>query len=141
MGCAGAGAFTGAISLAVRGDTPRKGFIMAAAGITFSLALLIFSFSETIWLSYAMLFFIGFGAINMIATANSLIQLSVPDELRGRVMSCFTTMFLGMAPLGNFAVGSLAYYTGTQNALLTSAGLCLSGTMVILWKKPEIFRL
>ncbi|GBD95358.1 putative bacilysin exporter BacE [bacterium BMS3Abin06] len=141
MGCAGAGAFTGAIGLAARGDTPKKGFVMAAAAIIFSLALLIFSISETIRLSYAMLFFVGFGAINMIATANSLLQLSVPDELRGRVMSSFTTMFLGMAPIGNFAVGSLAHYTGTQNALLTSAGLCLSGTMLILWKKPEIFKL
>ena len=141
MGSAGAGAFTGAIGLAVKGDTSRKGVVMAAAGITFSTALLVFSYSETAWLSYAMLFLVGLGAINMIATANSLIQLSVPDELRGRVMSCFTTMFLGMAPIGNFAVGSLAHFTGAQNALLASAGLCLSGTLLILWKKPEIFKL
>lgn len=141
MGCAGAGAFAGATGLALKGNISRKGVVMAAAGITFSVALLIFSFSKSIWLSYAMLFFVGFGAINMIATANSLLQLMVPDELRGRVMSSFTTMFLGMAPLGNFAVGSLAHYVGTQNALLTSATLCLSGTLVILWIKPEIFRM
>ncbi len=126
MGCAGAGALTGAIGLALKGNTSKKGMVMAAAGITFSVALLIFSFSETVWLSYAMLFFVGLGAINQIATANNLIQLTVPDELRGRVMSSFTIMFLGMAPLGNFTVGSLAHYVGTQNALLTSASFCLA---------------
>jgi MFS family permease len=141
MGCGGAGSLVGAIGLAVKGNTSKKGIIMAVAGVTFSVALLIFSLSQTAWISYAMLFLIGFGAINQIATANSLLQLTVPDKLRGRIMSSFTTMFLGMAPLGNFTVGSLAHYIGTQNALLTSAGLCLSGTLIILWLKPKIFKL
>ncbi len=56
-------------------------------------------------------------------------------------MSSFTTMFLGMTPLGNFTVGSLAHYVGTQNALMTSAGFCLAGTLIILWKKPEILKM
>jgi MFS family permease len=141
MGCAGAGAFTGAVGLAIKGDTARKGIVMAVAGIIFSTALLIFSFSTSVWLSYTMLFLVGFGAINQIATANSLLQLNVPNELRGRVMSSFTTMFLGMTPLGNFAVGSLAHYVGTQNALMTSAGFCLAGTAIVLWKKPEILKM
>lgn len=141
MGCAGAGALTGAIILTLTGNTARKGIVMATSGILFSIALLIFSFSETLWLSYTMLFFVGLGAINQLATANSILQLLVPDELRGRVMSAFTTVFLGMSPLGNFTVGILAHYTGTQMALLTSAGLCLIGTLLVLWIKPEIIRL
>ena len=110
MGSAGAGAFSGAVGLAVKGNTSKKGLIMALAGITFSAALLVFSVSRISWLSYAMLFLAGFGAINMIATANSILQLSVPDALRGRVMGSFTTMFLGMSPLGHLSVGSLAHY-------------------------------
>ncbi len=141
MGCAGAGAFTGAVGLAIKGDTARKGIVMGAAGILFSSALFVFSLSTTVWLSYTMLFLVGLGAINQIATANSLLQLNVPNELRGRVMSSFTTMFLGMTPLGNFTVGSLAHYVGTQNALMTSAGFCLAGTLIILWKKPEILKM
>ena len=50
MGFGGAGAFTGAISLALRGDSAKQGTIIAVSGITFSIALLIFSMSETIWL-------------------------------------------------------------------------------------------
>lgn len=141
MGFAGAGAFTGAVTLAIRGDSSRKGMLMVGAAVTFSSALLIFSVSSTVWLSYAMLFSVGVGAINQVATANSLLQLSVPDGLRGRVMSAFTTMFLGMAPIGNFLVGSLAHFIGTQKALLTASSLCLLGTIVIVWKKPEILKM
>ncbi len=135
MGFAGAGAFTGAVSLALRSDELKSDLTVAVSGIVFSIALLVFSMSETVWISYAMLFLAGVGAINQIATANNLIQLSVPDELRGRVMSAFTTMFLGMAPLGNLAVGSLAHFTGTRNALTVSACFCLLGMLLMLLKK------
>jgi MFS family permease len=141
MGFAGAGAFTGAVLLAFRGDNAKKGQTMAAAGITFSIALMIFALSRNIWTSYAMLYLMGLGAISQIATANSLIQITVPDSLRGRVMSSFTTMFLGMAPLGNLALGTLAHYTNTQTALATGAGLCLLGTLMALWKKPVLLKM
>ncbi|MDH4028695.1 MAG: MFS transporter [Nitrospirota bacterium] len=141
MGCAGAGAFLGSAGLALRGDSSRKGLLMAVAGTVFSIALLVFSISKTVWLSYLMIFFLGLGAINHIATANSILQLSVPDELRGRVMSAFATTFLGMAPLGNFTVGSLAHYLGTQTALMISAIFCLAGTMLVLIIRPRIFKL
>ncbi|MEK7238088.1 MAG: MFS transporter [Nitrospirota bacterium] len=140
MSCAGAGAFIGAISLAIRGDFAKKGIFLAASGIIFSLALLIFSLSTTAYLSYLMLFLVGWGAISQVAIANSLLQLTVPHELRGRVMSSFTLVFLGMATIGNFAVGSLAAYVETQAALGISAKFCLLGTILLLWKKPEILR-
>jgi hypothetical protein len=79
-----------------------------------------------------MLLLVGWGAVTQIATANSLLQITVPDSLRGRVMSSFTTVFLGMASLGNLAVGSLAYYLGTSTALMISAGLCLFVSILIL---------
>ncbi|MBI4697345.1 MAG: MFS transporter [Nitrospirae bacterium] len=141
MGCAGAGAFTGAVSLAIRGDFEKKGVLLAISGIVFSCALLIFSFSSAAWLSYLMLFLIGWGAISQVATANSLLQLTVPDNLRGRVMSSFTLVFLGMTTIGNFVVGSLASYLDTKTALGISAKFCLLGTIWLFWKKPEILKL
>jgi len=138
MGVAGAGALLGAISLAIRGELKRKGRLLAISSAIFSIALLIFSFSTAIWLSYPMLFLIGWSAISQIATANSLLQLIAPDDLRGRIMSSFTLVFLGMATIGNFAIGTLASYTGTQAALGTGAICCLLGTLWLLWRKPEI---
>lgn len=141
MSFAGAGAFIGAISIAIRGDFAKKGIFLAVSGIIFSLALFIFSLSTTTYLSYLMLFLVGWGAISQVAIANSLLQLTVPHELRGRVMSSFTLVFLGMATIGNFAVGSLAAYVETQTALGISAKFCLLGTILLLWKKPEILKL
>jgi MFS family permease len=141
MGSAGAGAFIGAITLTLRGDFPNKGILLAVSGITFSIALLVFSISATAWLSYLMLFLVGFGAISQVATANSMLQLAVPDKLRGRVMSSFTTVFLGMTTIGNFSLGSLAHYIGTQYALLTGAGLCLFGSMLLILTRPEILKI
>ncbi|UCF87399.1 MAG: MFS transporter [Nitrospiraceae bacterium] len=140
MGCAGAGAFTGALNLAVRGNFRRKGPFMAVSGIIFSLALLLFSFSTISWFSYPLLFLVGWGAISQIATANSMIQLTVPDNLRGRVMSAFTTTFLGMATLGNIIIGTLANYLGTQIAVGIGAGCCLLGTLFMIWKKGKSFK-
>jgi len=141
MGCAGAGAFSGAIFLAVRGKIVRRGMLMAVAGIIFSTALMLFFISTSVWVSYIMLFLVGVGALNHIVNANNLLQLSVPNELRGRVMGFFTTMFLGMAPLGNFTVGLLASYTGTEHALTISAGACLAGSIAVLAIRPSILSL
>jgi MFS family permease len=135
MGFAGAGAFAGAGTLAISEDISRKDILLVVAGIIFSTALLIFSLSETVWLSHVMLLLVGWGAVTQIATANSILQLTVPDSLRGRVMSSFTMVFLGMASLGNLAVGSLAHYLGTSTALMISASLCLFVSILILWRK------
>ncbi len=138
MGVAGAGAFIGALSIAFRGDIARKGLLVSVSGMIFSVSLLVFSFSTIAWLSYIMLFLVGWGAINQIATANSLIQITVPDRLRGRVMSSFTAVFLGMATLGNLMIGSLAVYVETRTALGIGAKFCLLGMIWLIWKRPEL---
>jgi MFS family permease len=141
MGSAGAGAFVGAITLTIRGDFSNKGILLAVSGIAFSIALLVFSISTTEWLSYLMLFLVGFCAISQVATANSMLQLAVPDKLRGRVMSSFTTVFLGMTTIGNLSLGSLAYYAGTKYALMTGACLCLFGSLLLILTRPEILKI
>jgi MFS family permease len=141
MGSAGAGAFVGAITLTIRGNFSNKGILLTVSSIAFSIALLVFSISATAWLSYLMLFLVGFCAISQVATANSMLQLAVPDKLRGRVMSSFTTVFLGMTTIGNFSLGSLAYYAGTKYALMTGACLCLFGSLLLILTRPEILKI
>ncbi|MBI4843867.1 MAG: MFS transporter [Nitrospirae bacterium] len=140
MGTAGAGAFGGAMSLVLRGDAANKGLSLAVSGIVFSISLLIFSFSGSALLSYITVFFVGWGAVSHIAFANSMLQLAVPDRLRGRVMSSFTLVFLGTATLGNFAIGSLAHYLGMRQALEAGAAICLAGTLILLWKRSELLK-
>lgn len=133
MGFAGAGAFAGALGLIFKEDFGRRGLLLAISGITFPVALLLFAYSQTPWFSCVMLFLVGWSAISQIATANSILQIITPDRLRGRVMSAFTLMFLGMATIGNLIIGSIAYYIGTRGAVATGAVLCLMGIICVLY--------
>ena len=54
----------------------------------------------------------------MVATANTTIQLGVPDELRGRVMSVYTTTFAGTSPIGGPVLGAIAGGLGVEAALI-----------------------
>jgi hypothetical protein len=60
----------------------------------------------------------GFGAIWMAANGNTLIQATVPDELRGRVISVYTTVFAGSTPIGALFAGFVASRWGAVAALL-----------------------
>lgn len=141
MSSAGAGAFIGAITLAFRADIKKKGLLVASSGIIFSLTLIIFSLSRTLWLSLFILFIGGLGMISLMAMANSLLQLSVPDNLRGRVMSAFALVFLGFTPIGNLIIGWMAEGLGTPLAVTMGGLLCLITIILLYFRRPEILRL
>jgi MFS family permease len=76
----------------------------------------------------------GFGAIAMAATANATIQLSVPDELRGRVISVYTTVFVGSSPVGALVAGWIASGYGVEASLAVSGVACvLVGAAASAW--------
>src|SRR5262249_31133953 len=66
------------------------------------------------------------------AGANSTVQLTVPDELRGRVMALHTLMFAGITPFGAFVMGSVAQAGGVQTALVVSGGGGLIAVLALL---------
>jgi uncharacterized membrane protein YwaF len=78
---------------------------------------------------------VGWGLVSFLATANSFIQLSVPDNLRGRVMSVFTLVFLGTAPIGNSLVGAMAYYIGTPYTVSISAIICIIASLLFAMRR------
>jgi MFS family permease len=80
------------------------GFLMAATG----LAELALAASGSFGVSLVAMFVVGLGGIGMAATGNTTIQLTVPDHLRGRVMSVYTTVFAGSTPVGGLVTGVLA---------------------------------
>ena len=67
---------------------------------------------------------IGFGSILMAATGNTTIQLAVPDQLRGRVMSVYTTVFARSVPIGGLAMGAIASALGRRRSRSRSAACC-----------------
>ena len=75
--------------------------------------------------------------IRFTATTNTLIQLLVDDEYRGRVMGLHTVMFMGMAPLGSLLLGAIAEPFGARAAILVSAAAPLAA-MAFLMTRPAL---
>jgi MFS family permease len=134
VGATGAGALSAALFLALRTDIVEKNKFMAIASFCISLPLLAFSMSENFYYSLIALFFIGWGLVSFLATANSFIQLSVPDNLRGRAMSVYAFVFLGTAPLGNSLMGTVADLIGTAHSITISALVCIAVSVVFCVK-------
>lgn len=123
----GIGAFSAAIIIAIKSDIENKWRYMSVAGLCFALSLFAVSISKVFWLSLILLVFAGWGIVSFLATANSFIQLSTTDNLRGRVMSVYTLVFLGFVPIGSSIIGILADSIGTTNAVAISSLICLIG--------------
>ena len=88
-----------------------------------------FAWSRALPLSLAMGFLAGFGLILYVATTNILIQMSTEDRYRGRIMSLYTLMFVGTAPIGSLVSGSIAQRFGAPIATSLSAFVLLAGAL------------
>jgi MFS family permease len=108
----------------MRTFTPRRMIIAAAA---FSLLLGAVALSSNFVVALALLFALGFAGISFTTAANTAIQLRVPDELRGRVISLYFMLFAGSTPIGGLLIGGAATLFGVPEALLLCAALCLLG--------------
>lgn len=114
--CSGAGAMLGALTVASLRGTRRRGRLMLAGLVGFGLSLLVFSSSPWLWLSLPALMAVGASQQVYNATNNTLIQVYVDEEYRGRVTS---TLFLnrGMVPLGTILAGFGTAAFGPQIAM------------------------
>ena len=84
---------------------------------------------------------VGVGTILMAATANTVIQLTVPDELRGRVMSVYTTVFAGSTPIGGLLMGWIAAQAGVGEAFVVGGLACIAvagAAFLRLHQRPEL---
>lgn len=133
---AGAGSFLAALIIAFKGEIRHKEIYIPLSGFVFSFGLLGLSFSRHFPTSLALIFLAGWGVTSFLATSNSYIQQVVSDSLRGRVMSLYTFVFLGFAPLGNSLIGITAHLIGTVNSFMIFATICMAGTALF----SRIFR-
>jgi MFS family permease len=138
MAAIGAGAIIGAIFLASRRSVLGLGRIIVMASGIFGIGLISFSLSHTLWLSFSALLLVGFGMMVEMASSNTILQTMVDDDKRGRVMSLYVMAFMGMAPLGSLAGGSLANAIGAPYTLCVGGATCLLGSFLFTKKLPMI---
>jgi MFS family permease len=140
LGAVGLGALTGAISLLRADGLPGLGKRVAWGSSMFGAGLLLFAASRRIWLSEAALFCVGVGFMSQMASTTTLLQALAPPEMRGRVMGLYSTVFIGMTPLGSLAAGWAADRIGAPRTVAIGAGVVIAGSLAFHFALPTLRR-
>ncbi|MGE0697909.1 MAG: MFS transporter [Hyphomicrobiaceae bacterium] len=129
LSASGVGALSAALFLSMQRSHEAQLRVVQVAPIVAGAALMAFSQSRTLWLSLPLLSVVGAFVLSTSVSTNTLLQQSVDDDWRGRVIGLYFTFFLGMAPLGNLMGGWLASHVGLSptllfnGAVMTTAGI------------------
>jgi len=134
----GLGAFMGGLTLARRLQRhPPMPSFLGGMGVFLS-GLVGLGLCGNYYLALVCIFLAGFGMVSMLSTGNSLLQLNVPDDLRGRIMSLFGLIVMGLAPVGSILYGSAAHYLGPGLTIAGGSLLAAIVTGAILLKNPQL---
>ncbi len=134
----GAGALAGALIMATLGDHGRKGLMLTAGNLVFPAMVVAVALSRSFHLTLGFLVVAGLGFMTQNAMANILVQTTVPDGLRGRVMSVYMMVFLGFYPIGALIAGTVAERWGAPAGAAFGGGVGLAYGLYLLWRYPEI---
>jgi MFS family permease len=135
MAAQGIGAVCGAMVLSWRTRNPQhiRQHLVAGAFLL-GTAIIIFGLSRWLVLSMIGQMMVGAGMMNYMASTNTLIQLFVADELRGRVMSLYTMSIMGLAPLGSLEVGFVGQHLSPELAVVIAGSITLVAAVYLLSK-------
>jgi MFS family permease len=134
MTAVGCGAVLGAIVLASLGAERPPVIVLVGSAVALGVSTMLVAGVHRFAVAAALLTVMGFCGMLFMTGANTTVQLTVPDDLRGRVMSLHTLMFAGMTPFGAFLVGSIVQALGPRAGfLLTGAGGTAAIIGVTLW--------
>jgi MFS family permease len=123
LACSGAGAVIGALVVAWLGRFKHMGWTLLVVQAIFGALIVTFAMSRVWWWSCVVLFAAGAALIVVFSMTASLVQLIVPDHLRGRVVSIYMVAFRGGMPLGSLAGGYAASLTSAPHVLAVNGAL------------------
>ena len=127
MGATGLGALAGAMYLASRKSVHKIWEMIPASAVVFGIGLIMFSLSKNLWISLALLLIVGWGMMVQMASSNTLLQVLVDDDKRGRIMAFYAMAFMGMVPFGSLIAGSLGKIIGVRSTVFLGGVLCILG--------------
>ncbi len=137
---AGAGSLLASLFLASRVSTDGLARWVGRAAVLAGAALAAFALNPVPALAYPILMLLGFAVVLVAAGSNTLLQSWVRDDMRGRVMATFTMAFLGIAPLGSLAMGSVTHVLGVRPALLLFGTLAMLAGLVHRQRQRRLSR-
>jgi MFS family permease len=138
FGAVGLGALIGALFLAQRKNIIGLGRIIVFATLGFGAGLISFTASQVFWLSLLLLVGVGYGWMVLIAASNTALQTLADNQMRGRVMSLFSMMLVGMAPFGSLLAGWAADQVGAPLVVAIGGGFCAIAGIVFGRRLPRL---
>ncbi|HYJ15319.1 MAG TPA: MFS transporter, partial [Candidatus Limnocylindria bacterium] len=132
----GVGAVLAGLGIASLGRLRRRLHFVAMAVLAFSVSLMLFSFSRSIYLSTLFLILVGASNIAFRAVANSIVQMETPPQYLGRMLSLFF-MDKGLWSFGTLFIGSVAHLIGTPRAITISGAVCAIAAAVLLHQQRQ----
>ena len=136
----GVGALTAALIISIYSDIKRKGLLLAIGQFIFAIALIGIALTRSFPLALGLIVLLGLSIVTQLATMNILIQIAVPDALRGRVFSTYLWALQGVAPFGSLFIGWVAQTWNVPLAALICGGVCLLAAVLIHTLNPTFWR-
>jgi len=134
----GIGAVIGAILVASLPEHARRGRLLTLGNLGLPVLLLAFVYSQIFIVSLFLLALVGMGQVFQNALANTMLQLTAPDELRGRVMSQYFLVSQGMHQLGGLQAGFVADWIGAPLSVGIGAALSLIYGIFVFFRFPQV---
>jgi MFS family permease len=135
LAATGVGSLAGALATAAFGGLRKRGAVLIGSSIAFGVFLAAFTTQHALLPALPLLVLLGFSTMVFLGMANGLLQTRSPDHLRGRVMSVYTMVFMGLMPLGSMVMGSIGSVAGIGGGLLAGGVVC---TIVALYAAARI---
>lgn len=140
MAMTGIGALVGSLAIANLGDYKRKGMLLMLSGIGFGVALVAFANVTSLYPALLILMAVGAASTGFMSVNNTLIQMHISDDVRGRVMSVYMMTF-GLMPLGTLPFGAIAQRYGAPLAVTIGGGLLAAVVLALMVLRRQLWRL
>ncbi|MFQ5902394.1 MAG: MFS transporter [Candidatus Binatia bacterium] len=136
----GAGALAGTLTVAYLAGSRLKGWQTIIGAVTFGTMIIGFAFSPWYPLSLGLVFFIGLANQVYMTTINTILQLKLPDQLRGRVMGIYGLTW-DLMPVGGTISGTIAEYAGAPVAVAIGGFFVATMALSVALYLPQVRRL
>jgi MFS family permease len=133
----GIGALIGALTSGWVGGVRRQGRAVIFAVIVWGVAIAGFGLSTTVWVAVALLALAGAADVVSAVFRSTILQLAVPDRLRGRLSSIQIAVVTGGPRIGDFEAGVVASIASPQFSVVSGGLACILGAVLIARKVPE----
>ncbi len=137
MAATGLGAMGGAIAIAAF-VPPRRSVAWAGAALAVALGAVGLGFTTAMPIALGVLVLMGAATLTFMGSSNILFQTLAPDDMRGRVISVYSMIVLGLVPGGTLLLGSLASLSNLPDAFIAGGVVCAAGAIWVYCAHPAV---